>query len=113
MDPSAKEKLATRLFCPMGSFIPVGNDAAKTSTGSESSSQYMRSTKWQASPRIAPPIDRSAIQYDPEIPEKLMRQFSTAGAVRLLSCCFNRRYVVAYRRFKPTVSCFPDSCTAS
>src|SRR5260221_7919126 len=61
-DPSANWKLAQRLFSPTGSCLPVGSEYADTLTGSESSIQYIRSTKWQASPRIAPPMDGSAIQ---------------------------------------------------
>src|ERR1035441_4325661 len=61
-DPSAKRNDATRLFSPMGSAFPVGSEYADTLTGSESSSQYMRSMKWQASPRMAPPMAGSAIQ---------------------------------------------------
>src|ERR1039457_2927670 len=63
-DPSAKRNDATRLFCPIGSAFPVGNEYADTLTGSESSSQYMRSMKWQASPRMAPPMAGAAIHLD-------------------------------------------------
>src|SRR2546423_7606555 len=66
----------------MGSAFPVGREYAQTLTGSLSSSQYIRSTKWQASPRIAPPMAGSAIQYAPEMPGELMRHWITAGAPR-------------------------------
>src|SRR5207253_1995980 len=84
-EPSAKRKLAAMLFSPIGSALPVGSEYAETLTGSEPSSQYMRSIKWQASPRIAPPIAGSAIQYAPEIPGELTRHWTTAGAMRLAS----------------------------
>src|SRR5260370_20114136 len=62
-EPSAKWNAATRLFSPIGSAFPVGSEYAETLTGSESSSQYMRSMKWQAPPHIAPPLAGSALQY--------------------------------------------------
>ena len=55
-------KLAAMLFCPTGSFTSVGNEYADTETTSLLSSHRNRSTKWQASPRIAPPMEGSAIQ---------------------------------------------------
>src|SRR5262245_61336003 len=61
-EPSANSMFATTLCSPIGSAFPDGSDVALTQMGSDSSIQYIRSTKWHPSPRIAPPCAASAAQ---------------------------------------------------